>query len=187
MVDNPPGAPEGGTLGKKLWGLPTWGWIAIAAAGGIAAVVYLQYRKKGAAASTASDTSTSADSTGGTNGSYDSDYDQELLATIRDLQGSTSTATTSSTATSTLAAPTNLKFTSVTPTHAFITWSAVTGATKYHVVWQSKQGTVTNVPLAPINDHNYKLAKGDTLTVRVSAVDSNNLEGPGTTIYTTIK
>lgn len=179
----PPGAlppPDGGNaLTRKIGGLPTWGWIAIAAAGGIAIYMYLQYRKNSAASTTSS-----TDTSGTTAPGYTSDADQELLAQIRDLQGANSTATT---AVAGLPAPTNLKFTTLGTTGALLTWTPVSGADHYVVTWQTKVSTQDTVPIVPPAAHSYKLSRGDQVNVRVVAVDSKGVQGSPATLGGTIK
>lgn len=182
MVDNPTGAPPrvgggGSFLSQKVAGLPTWGWLAIAGAAGVVAFLWIQRSRK------ATDTTGTTDSNSTDSGSsdYSSDVNQELLAQIRDLQGAPSTSTTATT-TNQLPAPTSLKFTSVTTKNAIATWAPVDGAVSYNAYWQTKTGTVKNIPLAPINNHGYSLKKGDTINLRVAAVSSDGTEGLGTTI-----
>lgn len=81
---------SGGGLTSKVGPLPVWGWVALAAAGGIAVLLWLQSRKKAAAPG---DTSTAA--TGSVSPSTaDVANLQDQLATvvsqIRDLQGGNS-------------------------------------------------------------------------------------------------
>lgn len=83
-----PPSGGGGAMSEKLWGLPTWGWVAIAAAGGVVMLLWLQNRKKGDSAPQQTLTTPSADSA-------DVQDLQSQLATIeaqiRDLQGGGST------------------------------------------------------------------------------------------------
>ena len=167
-----------GFLTQKMAGLPTWGWLAIAGAAGVVAFLWIQRSRK--ATDTSGDTADSNSDTS-TNAGYSSDVDQSLLAQIRDLQGQGST-TTPATTTNQLPAPASLKFTSVTRTNAIATWAPVDGAVSYNAYWQTKAGTAKNVPLAPINNHGYKLNKGDTVNLRVCGVSSDGTEGLGTTI-----
>lgn len=92
----PGGAPPGGTkpdggigggLNKKMAGLPTWAWIALAAAGGIVALVWMQNRRK------ADDTGSSTASQGasGDDAVVSTEQYESLLALLRDLQGGDST------------------------------------------------------------------------------------------------
>jgi hypothetical protein len=76
---------------KKTAGLPMWGWVALAAAGGIAALVWFQRPKAPAAATPPTLAVDTTDSS--------SDQNAALLAQIRDLQGATSTPTTTKPAT----------------------------------------------------------------------------------------
>lgn len=74
---------SGGGFNQKMMGLPVWAWVALAAAGGIAFVVWRQSRNKAA-----DDTATApADQTA----EGLSDYQFEsLLAVLRDIQGKNS-------------------------------------------------------------------------------------------------
>lgn len=79
--------PDSG-LSKKIGGLPTWGWIALAAAGGIGFFMWRQNR----AASTAS---TATQDTSGTSAEgLPTEQYESLLALLRDLQGHGSTPAT---------------------------------------------------------------------------------------------
>ncbi len=93
----PPGQPSrppttkdsGGTgLNAKLFGLPTWGWVALAGAGGVALLLWLQNRKNAAPAPVQTmDTSNAGDS-------QIQDLQAELATVesqIRDVQGMPST------------------------------------------------------------------------------------------------
>lgn len=175
----PPITGGGGALSKKMMGLPTWGWIAIAAAAGIGIAVYLEYRRKSTPTAAATDDGTS----GGTSDTDTSDTQQAILAQLRDLQGDTSTATT----TTTLTAPTGLKFTTLTTTHAVITWAPLTGAVSYVAEWQDRTGKATTTPFTASTGHSYKLNKGDTVEVRVSGIDSSGVRGPSTSASGVIK
>lgn len=76
----------GGTgLSRRMGGLPAWGWIAIAAAAGIGVILWLNFRKNQAAASSA--TTFDANST---DASIPTDQYEVLLSQIRDLQGDAS-------------------------------------------------------------------------------------------------
>jgi len=77
--------PEGEGLSKKVAGLPTWGWIGIAAAGGVILLLWLQSRKSQAAPSTQDSSVPSTDQTGAI---------ETLASQIRDLQGAGSQPTT---------------------------------------------------------------------------------------------
>lgn len=145
MTDLPGGPPPnvgGGGLSKKIAGLPTWGWIAIAAAGGIGLYVWLQSRKSAAPTGDTLDNSNGSSDPNGI-GAYASDTDQALLAQIRDLQGAQSTATgddTSSTPSPVaLVAPENLRATTVTGVVIVLTWDGVEGARGYDISWTDQQ------------------------------------------------
>lgn len=174
----------GGDLNKKIAGLPTWGWIALATAAGIAVAVYLQYRKKPAESTT---TTQPSDGTDSINAQYASDINQQLLATIRDLQGDPSAPPTT-TPTSTLAAPQNVKFTLVTRSSATVTWSPVEGADGYRVYTQNKHGVGGPFrPFGPMFTYSgYTSVKGDTLSVKVAAVKGSETS-PYTVVTTVIK
>lgn len=74
----------GGGFNQKMMGLPVWAWVALAAAGGIAFVVWRQSRNKAAADPAAAPADQTAEGL--------SDYQFEsLLAILRDIQGKNST------------------------------------------------------------------------------------------------
>lgn len=180
----PPGASSkvgGGGLNTKFFGLPAWGWVAIAAAGGIGVYVWLQSRKK--ADSTVE--SGNPDSINGpAQGGYQSDVNQDLLAQIRDLQGSNSTPTDGGDDTPTTPAlkpaPTNLKFAVLTTKTATLTWTGVPDIVQYRVTWQKPNGTINNVPFGTMNTTGLNAKKGDTISARVVGIDdkSNTLTQP---------
>jgi hypothetical protein len=147
VAELPPGGPgggppgSGGGLSKKLWGLPTWGWIAIAAAGGVVAFMWLQSRKAPAAAST-----TDPNSDGSASSGAQSDEIQSLLAQIRDMQGAPSTpipttgdTTTPATGGTTTAvkpaAITGLRAYNVTRGLIYLDWNDAAGSRGYDVQW----------------------------------------------------
>jgi len=171
----------GGGLKAKMLGLPAWGWIAIAAAAGIGIALYLQSRRNSASTGGAVDPSVTADS-----GSDNADVQNEILKQVQDLQGAASTPTTG-TATTTLPAPTGLHFTSCTTMHAQIAWTPVSGAVSYVAEWQDRTGRATTAPFTAGTGHSYKLNKGDTVEVRVSAVDSGGVKGASTSASSTVK
>jgi hypothetical protein len=85
----PPDTSKGGTgdfLKSKMLGLPTWAWLALAAAGGIVALVWMQNRK--GAAPAVDNTRVPDDQAMVSTEQYES-----LLALLRDQQGVPSTAT----------------------------------------------------------------------------------------------
>jgi LysM domain len=83
---NPLPPEPGSGLKSKVMGLPVWGWVAVAAAGGIVLLMWLQNRKSKTAAPTdTSGTPAYADLSGLTTEQYES-----LLALLRDIQGNTS-------------------------------------------------------------------------------------------------
>lgn len=130
----PPGAPPstGGGLNKKLWGLPTWGWIAIAAAAGIGGFVWLQSRKK---SSDDSSTDTTSDDSSVTNAGYSSDVDQGLLAQIRDLQGDTSTPT----AATPTAGQVGSWVAKPSKTSIYNTFTGASNAVRYHITLNGRE------------------------------------------------
>lgn len=193
MVDNPNMPPPnmgggGGVLSKKLWGLPTWGWIALAAAAGIGGYVWLQSRKSKTDASSTDTDPNAQDTDSGASVGASSDLDQSLLAQIRDLQGANSTATPTTPTATTLPAVTNLKFSSgPSTTHCIVTWSPVTGAVAYNVTFQLRTGSKMNVPFAPVTDTYYKLNKGDFVNVRVQPKAADGTLGAQAVISQQIK
>lgn len=96
MADSgPPGGGGdggGGFLSRRTAGIPGWGWVALAVAGGVVALLWLQSRKTAAPATTPAPAGTD------TTGIADDQY-QQLLAQLRDLQGAPSTPTTPATPT----------------------------------------------------------------------------------------
>lgn len=88
MAEEQPPSSGGGALQKKVMGLPTWGWIAIA--GGVTVVGYLWWKsRQNAAASAASQSTTPTTGTDSTTGLATDQY-EALLAQLRDLQGQNS-------------------------------------------------------------------------------------------------
>lgn len=88
--ESPPRERGGSGLTAKVGPLPTWGWIALAAAGGIVAILWL--RSRGANQPSTSDTSSvSPDSA--TIGNLQ-DQLAVIASQIRDVQGGTSTPVT---------------------------------------------------------------------------------------------
>jgi len=87
------GAPEGAggaadnAFSKKMMGLPTWVWVALAAAGG---AIFFVWRSRGKS----TDTSTTATQTPVDSEAQGLDVEQyeSLLALLRDIQGSVSQA-----------------------------------------------------------------------------------------------
>lgn len=79
----PPGRDGGGGFNQKMMGLPVWAWVALAAAGGIAFVVWRQSRNKATADDTTAPTTTDAQG-------LDVEQYESLLALLRDLQGQNS-------------------------------------------------------------------------------------------------
>ena len=91
MADDPSrpgGAPSGGmtgSLSKKMMGLPTWTWVALAAAAGVVTLVWVQSRRgKAAGADTDTTSYTSQEP-------LDTDQYESLLGLLRDIQGGDST------------------------------------------------------------------------------------------------
>lgn len=80
-----PGGAGGNAMTAKMMGLPTWAWLALAAAGAIAVVVWRQSRNKAADTST-TDTPDNVDAQGLGQEQYES-----ILALLRDIQGNMST------------------------------------------------------------------------------------------------
>lgn len=83
---------EGGGLQRRMMGLPMWGWIAIAAAGGIVLILWYQNKKNNQPAPGANADVTGTDTT---QGLATSQY-EALLAQLRDLQGANSVPATPS-------------------------------------------------------------------------------------------
>lgn len=165
MVDNPavPPRPGGGGLNAKLWGLPTWGWIAIAAAGGIGLFVWLQSRKK----NSTSDTSNPSNDQQGGSGQYDSDEVQSLLAQIRDYQGQLSTPDPATPAAP--SAVTNLRAAGVYKNHINLVWDAVPKARGYDITWTDGKGAMdTKTSLVPAYTL-FNLPPGMKYTIKVRA------------------
>lgn len=93
--DTSKGNGVGGFLSSKMMGLPTWAWVALAAAGGIVALVWMQNRKGSATPATTDTTRVPDDQAMVSTEQYES-----LLALLRDLQGGDSTSVTPPTTTS---------------------------------------------------------------------------------------
>lgn len=92
--------PEGGTGGgltSKLGPLPVWGWVAIAAAGGVVLLLWLQSRKNAAAAATPAPNVIGPDTAEVQNLQ---DQFGVISSQIRNLQGGGSVATSNSPSTS---------------------------------------------------------------------------------------
>src|SRR5882724_2781383 len=89
MAEDAGGGTGGSGLMKRTAGLPMWGWVALAGAAGIVALMWYQRGKAGAAAAAPT---LAVDTSSGPN-----DQNAALLAQIRDLQGANSTATTTPT------------------------------------------------------------------------------------------
>lgn len=87
-----PDDPGGGTLQKKVGGLPQWAWLAIAAAGAVVVMVWRQSSSKTTDQSTGSVVPTSAEDTGLSTSQYET-----LLTMLRDIQGQPSTPVTNTT------------------------------------------------------------------------------------------
>lgn len=88
-------ASRGGGLTQKVGPLPAWGWIAIAAAGGVGLLLWLQSRKASAAA--ASQQQPSVDVQGADAATVANLQDQlaTVVSQIRDLQGGNSSSSPS--------------------------------------------------------------------------------------------
>lgn len=82
MVEDAGGSAGTGLM-KRTAGLPMWGWVALAGAAGIVALMWFQRGKSGAAAAAPT---LAVDTSAGPN-----DQNAALLAQIRDLQGANST------------------------------------------------------------------------------------------------
>jgi LysM repeat protein len=79
------GPDTGSGLTKKMVGLPMWGWIALAAAGGVVALVWMQNHK-----SKTTDSSIQTPVDQNPEGLSTDQY-ESLLALLRDIQGQPST------------------------------------------------------------------------------------------------
>jgi hypothetical protein len=88
MTDPTPSTKEssGGGLTSKIGPLPMWGWVAIAAAGGIAALLWMQHRKPAAQPTNTTEVQ------GPDSATVANLQDQlgTVLGQIRDLQGGSS-------------------------------------------------------------------------------------------------
>lgn len=192
MVDNPPMPPPstgGGALSRKVLGLPTWGWIAVAAAGGVVAYVWLQSRKKNAAST---DSGATLDTSNGSSdpngiGAYASDTDQALLAQIRDLQGQVSTPVDGTTGTDpdssnpvTPAKVTGLRASSVRTNQIWLTWNGAVGARGYDVTWTDAQSHVGNATTLLPGYVMVNLPKSERYTIKVRAKHDLSPLGTGT-------
>lgn len=85
------GKGAGSFLSSKMMGLPTWAWIALAAAGGVVALVWIQNRRGSTPPTT--DTSRVPDD----QAVVSTEQYESLLALLRDIQGAPSTPTTPTT------------------------------------------------------------------------------------------
>lgn len=167
MAETENSAGSGFSLSKKLYGIPTWGWLAIAAAGGVAALVWMQSRKKAATpATTANSGPTYADG-------IPTEQYESLLALLRDIQGQGSTSTTPppSGGTGNLTAPGGVTDLG----NNRIGWNAVPNAVGYRIyqaggaLLDAGTGTYYNIS---------GLTKGGKYGYQVAAVDANGNEGP---------
>ena len=86
---------DSGSLGltQKMGPLPVWGWIALAAAGGIGVLVWLQHRKSAAADTTGTNSTVAVQGADAATVANLQDQLGVVLSQIRDLQGGPSTPT----------------------------------------------------------------------------------------------
>lgn len=90
--ENPPQLPSrqpetGGTFSRRVGGLPVWGWVAIAVAGGVVIFMWLQHKNNSSSGAASAQTATNM--TGADNGLATDQY-ESLLALLRDVQGEAS-------------------------------------------------------------------------------------------------
>jgi hypothetical protein len=190
VADNPPVPPPsgGGALSKKVLGLPTWGWIAVAAAAGVVGYVWLQSRKKNAASDSSGQTLDNSNGSSDPNGigAYASDTDQALLAQIRDLQGAQSTAvgddgdTSTTPEATTPGQVTGLKAVKVTTSLIWLTWNGVVGARGYDITWTDAQSHVGNATSLLPGYTMFNLPRGEKYTIKVRAKHDLSPLGTGT-------
>jgi len=83
-------ASGGNFLTKKMFGLPTWGWVGIAAAAGVVGFTWWKSHKAATAAATTTPTTTADTSL---NQGLATEQYESILALLRDIQGQNSTST----------------------------------------------------------------------------------------------
>lgn len=164
-------------MGGRIFGLPMWAWLAVAAAGGI---VFFVWRGKGSGQQQAQQTPIQVVP------DDDISQDESILAILRNLQGPPSTPAPTPTPTPTGGgsvpkAVTGLKYTNVGPDFIALAWNPVEGATGYHVMERSPYGGTPHDTPIPSILIPHLAAPDTTHVITVYGVNKNG-QGPGASI-----
>lgn len=182
----------GGGLQAKYAGLPLWGWIGLAAAGGIGVAMWMRSRKP-AAVTTAPAQQTTVDAAGLSTDQYES-----LLALLRDVQGSASRPMTpgppgpggppggpgpggppgppGTPDTSLLPPPSGFHDEGPQWTHSLVyRWDAVPGAARY-VLSDGNQEWTTGAPVTGWQRNG--LVHNGSYFTKIATVDTKGRRGP---------